>query len=226
MKNSRVLIIEDDPAILFGLRENFDLAGYEVHSAVEGKLGLDLARQVKPDLILLDIMLPGMNGFEICQILRRENLDMPILMLTALGQEEDIIKGLNLGADDYITKPFSIGELMARASNFLKRYQKDENEVHRFGDFSFDLSALQLTRQDHPIDLTPKEAGLLALFLKKPGRALTRDQILDAVWGTDLVVTERSVDRCVTSLRGKIEADHTRPQFLKTVQKVGYRWEA
>lgn len=226
MSTAKVLIIEDDPAILFGLRENFDLEGFEVHSAVEGNLGLELARKERPDLILLDIMLPGLNGFEICQTLRHENLDMPILMLTALGQEEDIIRGLNLGADDYITKPFSIGELMARARNFLKRYQKEENVMIEFGEFTFDRSARQLHRLGVPVELTPKEYGLLQYLLSKPGRALTRDQILDAVWGSELAITQRSVDRCVTSLRQKIEPDHTRPRFLKTVQKVGYRWEA
>lgn len=226
MSSAKVLIIEDDPAILFGLRENFDLEGFEVHSAVEGNLGLELARKERPDLILLDIMLPGMNGFEVCQTLRHEKLDMPILMLTALGQEDDIIRGLNLGADDYITKPFSIGELMARAKNFLKRYQKEENIVIAFGEFSFDQSARQLHRGGEHVELTPKEFGLLQYLLSKPGRALTRDQILDAVWGSELAITQRSVDRCVTSLRHKIEPDHARPRYLTTVQKVGYRWEA
>jgi len=226
MSSTKVLIIEDDPAILFGLRENFDLEGFEVYSAIEGNLGLELARKEKPDLILLDIMLPGMNGFEICQTLRHENLEMPILMLTALGQEEDVIRGLNLGADDYITKPFSIGELMARARNFLKRYQKEESVLIEFGDFTFDKSARLLCRNDQEVELTPKEFGLLEYLLSKPGRALTRDQILDAVWGSDLAITQRSVDRCVTSLRHKIEPDHARPRFLTTVQKVGYRWEA
>jgi len=226
MKSS-VLIIEDDPSILFGLRDNFELAGYEVISAVEGLMGLELARAKRPDLILLDIMLPGLNGFEICQELREDGFEMPIIMLTALGQEEDVIKGLNLGADDYVTKPFSIQELMARSANFLKRYKKDAADVISFGDFKFDRGARELRRGGGEIvDLTPKEISLLDYLISKAGRALTRDQILNAVWGSDLVVTSRSVDRCVTSLRGKIETAPAQPLFLKTVQKVGYRWEA
>jgi len=221
-----VLIIEDDPSILFGLRDNFELAGYQVKSAVEGLLGLELARSSRPDLILLDIMLPGLNGFEICRELREDGFEMPIIMLTALGQEEDVVKGLNLGADDYVTKPFSIAELMARAKNFLKRYRKDEAATVSFGDLELDRTSRQLRRGDELIELTPKEYGLLDYLLGKPGRALTRDQVLNAVWGSDLVVTERSVDRCVTSLRSKIEQDPSRPKLLKTVQKVGYRWEA
>ncbi len=221
----KILIIEDDPSILFGLRDNFELAGYEVISAVEGTLGLQLARSERPDLILLDVMLPGLNGFEACRELRGDGFDMPILMLTALGQEEDVIKGLNLGADDYLTKPFSIGELMARVKNFLRRYKKDEAAVVRFGDFELDRGAHRLRGGHREVELTPKEFGLLDYMLSRPGRALTRDQILNAVWGSDLVVTERSVDRCVTSLRAKIENDPAHPRFLTTVQRVGYRWE-
>ena len=224
--SAKILIIEDDPSILFGLRDNFEIAGYEVRSAVEGILGLELAREERPDIILLDIMLPGLNGFEICQELRADSFEMPIIMLTALGQEEDIIKGLKLGADDYVTKPFSIAELMARVENFLKRYKKDEAEVITFGAFELDKGARELRQGGEVIELTPKEFGLLEYFLAKPGRALTRDQILNAVWGSDLVVTERSVDRCVKSLRAKIEDDAARPKYLKTVQRVGYRWGA
>lgn len=221
----KVLVIEDDPALMFGLKENLEMSGYQVHTAIDGELGLSLARKERPDLIILDIMLPSLNGFQICQELREDDFDMPIIMLTALGQESDVVKGLNLGADDYLTKPFSINALLARVRNFLKRYRHSEVEVVTFGTFELNRTAKQLSQKGELIELTPKEYGLLDHLLHNRGRALTRDQILNAVWGSDLVVTQRSVDRCVTSLRGKIEESPSRPKLLKTVQKIGYRFE-
>jgi DNA-binding response OmpR family regulator len=223
--NARILIIEDDPAIMFGLRDNLEMAGYKVRAAVDGELGLELARHEKPDLIILDIMLPGLNGFEICQELRQAGFEMPIMMLTALGQEADVVRGLNLGADDYLVKPFSINVLLARARNFLKRYRQADPETVTFGDLELNRTSKELLKAGQAMELTPKEFGLLDYLLKNRGRALTRDQILNAVWGSDLIVTQRSVDRCVTSLRSKIEADPKRPKLLKTVQKIGYRFE-
>ncbi|MEM7385928.1 MAG: response regulator transcription factor [Verrucomicrobiota bacterium] len=221
----QILVVEDDPAILFGLRDNLQMAGYEVKNAVDGELGLDLARKEKPDLIILDIMLPGLNGFEVCREIREAGLEMPIIMLTARGQEEDIIQGLNLGADDYVTKPFRIQELMARVKSFLRRYHKDDVELVKFAAFEFNRTAQQLSRDGELIELTPKELGLLDYLLNHAGRALTRDQILNHVWGSDIIVTSRSVDRCVVSLRSKIEENPGRPRLLKTVQKIGYRFE-
>jgi DNA-binding response OmpR family regulator len=222
---NKVLVIEDDPALMFGLRENLEMEGYVVLTAVDGELGLDLARRERPDLIVLDIMLPSLNGFQICQELREDEFDMPIMMLTALGQEEDVVKGLNLGADDYLTKPFSIKVLLARVRNFLRRYRQAEVEIVTFGQFELNRSSQQLSQGGELIELTPKEYGLLDHVLRNKGRALTRDQILNAVWGSDLIVTQRSVDRCVTSLRSKIEESPSRPKLLKTVQKIGYRFE-
>ena len=142
----KVLVIEDDPALMFGLRENLEMEGYMVLTAVDGELGLELARRERPDLIVLDIMLPGLNGFQICRELREDEFDMPIMMLTALGQEEDVVKGLNLGADDYLTKPFSIKVLLARVRNFLRRYRQAEVEIVTFGQFELNRSSQQLSR--------------------------------------------------------------------------------
>jgi DNA-binding response OmpR family regulator len=220
-----VLIIEDDPTMLIGLRDNFEFKGYKVVTAADGEKGLDAALNAKPDLIVLDIMLPKINGYEICRLIRAEKLTMPIIMLTAKGEESDVVLGLNLGADDYVTKPFSIKELLARAAAFLRRSKKDVQEVYEFGGMRLDLSARRLTRKNKEIELSPKEFNLLEYFLKKPGRALTRDEILNAVWGYDTVVTSRSIDRFVTTLRNKIEAQPAKPVFIHTIRQIGYRFE-
>jgi DNA-binding response OmpR family regulator len=225
MAHETVLVVEDDPTMLRGLRDNFEFKGYRVRTAVDGEEGLDAALREKPDLIILDIMLPRMNGFEVCQRIRQAGLEMPVVMLTAKGQEEDIIRGLNLGADDYVTKPFSIKELLARANAFLRRGKPKEPESYRFGDCELDLASHRLYRKGAEVDLTPKEFKLLQHFLRRAGRALTRDQILQAVWGSDILVTSRSVDRCVATLRSKIEPDPGRPQFIRTIRDIGYRFE-
>jgi DNA-binding response OmpR family regulator len=220
-----VLIIEDDPTMLIGLKDNFEFKGYKVLTAADGEKGLKAALNSKPDLILLDIMLPKINGYEICRLIREEKLATPIIMLTAKGEESDIVLGLNLGADDYVTKPFSIKELLARAAAFLRRAKKEVQDAYEFGDFRLDLSARRLTRKGREIELSPKEFNLLEYFIKKPGRALTRDEILNAVWGYDCVVTSRSIDRFVTTLRNKIEPDPARPIFIHTIRQIGYRFE-
>ncbi len=225
MPGETVLIIEDDPTMLRGLKDNFEFEGYCVAVADDGEKGLEAALSVKPDLIVLDIMLPKVNGYEICRLVRKEGLDVPIIMLTAKGQEQDIILGLNLGADDYVTKPFSIKQLLARANAFLRRRRQPAEKNCRFGDFTLDLASRRLTRDGREIPLTPKEFGLLALFLRRQGRALTRDEIINTVWGYDVFVTSRSVDRCVNTLRTKIEADPARPHFIQTVRPIGYRFE-
>jgi DNA-binding response OmpR family regulator len=220
-----VLIVEDDPTMLRGLKDNFEFKGYKVLTTSDGEKGLDAALNAKPDLILLDIMLPKINGYEICRLIREQKLDMPIIMLTAKGEESDIVLGLNLGADDYVTKPFSIKELLARAAAFLRRAKKEVQDVHEFGPYRLDLSARRLTRKGKEIELSPKEFDLLAFFVEKQGRALTRDEILNAVWGYDCIVTPRSIDRFVTTLRDKIEADPARPVFIHTIRQIGYRFE-
>ncbi|MBN2704359.1 MAG: response regulator transcription factor [Pontiellaceae bacterium] len=221
-----VLIVEDDPSMLIGLKDNFAFKGYKVLTAADGEKGLDAALNARPDLIILDLMLPKINGYEICRLLRQEGLEMPIIMLTAKSEESDVVLGLNLGADDYVTKPFSINELLARAAAFLRRTRRTETaDLVEFGDLQLDRAARRLLRDGEEIELSPKEFNLLTYFIEKTGRALTRDEILNAVWGYDCIVTSRSVDRFVTTLRNKIEPDPANPVFIHTVRQVGYRFD-
>ena len=220
-----ILIIEDDPVMLRGLKDNFEFKGYGVLTAADGEEGLNAALNKKPDLILLDIMLPKINGYEICRLIRKENLTMPIIMLTAKGEESDIILGLNLGADDYVTKPFSIKELLARAEAFLRRSRQTEQDIYEFGDYRLDIPARKLTCKSDEIKLSPKEFKLLEYFVKKPGRALTRDDILNMVWGYDSFIGSRSIDRFVTTLRNKIEPDPHNPTYIHTIREIGYKFE-
>jgi DNA-binding response OmpR family regulator len=219
-----ILIIEDEPAMLRGLKDNFAYAGYHVLTAANGEAGLTAALDARPDLILLDIMLPKINGYEICRLIRKEKLDMPIIMLTAKGEESDIILGLNLGADDYVTKPFSIKELLARVEAFLRRRRQEEPQVYEFGDCRLDLAARAFTRRGKEVKLSPKEFNLLVLFAQRPCRALTRDEILNRVWGYDEFVNTRTIDRFVTTLRQKIEPDPHHPRYIHTIREIGYKF--
>jgi DNA-binding response OmpR family regulator len=225
MHQTSILLIEDDAALLRGLKDNLAAQGFIVQVARDGQAGLAAALAAPPDLLLLDIMLPKMNGYEICRALRAKQLSMPIIMLTAKGQEEDIIRGLELGADDYVTKPFSVRELIARVRSFLRRRSAEPGTVLQFGDCKLDLTAHKTFRKGQEVALTTKEFRLLQFFARHPGRALTRDQILDAVWGTDIMVNDRSVDRCVTTLRAKIESDPRHPTLIQTIRDIGYRFE-
>ena len=226
MPGEKILIVEDDAAMLRGLKDNFSFKGYRVLTATDGEKGYEVALIEKPDLIILDIMIPKINGYEVCRLLRKEGLETPIIMLTAKGQESDIVLGLNLGADDYVTKPFSIRELLARANAFLRRGRaKEEEGPFRFGDCELDPASRRLMRDGREVVLTPREFALLRFFASRPGRALTRDEILRCVWGFRVIVTARSVDRCVTTLREKIEPDPRRPTYIKTVREIGYRFE-
>ncbi len=220
-----VLIIEDDPAMRRGLRDNYARHGYAVHEAADGEAGYEAALATSPDLIVLDIMLPRIHGFEVCRLLRAEGLACPIIMLTAKGEEADIVLGLNLGADDYLTKPFGIRELLARSRALLRRSREQATPCLQFGPFTLDLAARRLTCNGEPIQLTPKELGVLALLAARPGRVLTRDQIIAQVWGRAIIVTARSVDRCVATLRAKLLAgdDH---DWIRTVHAIGYSFEA
>jgi len=223
MSSKSILIIEDDAALLRGLKDNFETEGYDVRTANDGQKGLDSLCKEPPNLLLLDLMLPRVNGYEICRQARSRQLDMPIIMLTAKGQEEDIVRGLELGADDYVTKPFSIRELLARVKAFLRRQPAAGS--YEFGKCRLDLTAHKAFRNGKELDLTAKEFRLLEFFVKRPGRALTRDSILDGVWGNEVIVTDRSVDRCVTTLRSKIEEDPRNPSFIQTIRDIGYRFE-
>jgi DNA-binding response OmpR family regulator len=224
MSGRTVLIVEDDPTLSRVLADNFTHEDYVVHTAADGESGLHSARRLKPDLVVLDIMLPRINGYEVCRLLRRDGLDVPILMLTAKSLENDVVLGLNVGADDYVTKPFSIRELLARAAALLRR-RDGHGGVKSFGEFALDLGSHKLLRNGSEIALTPKEFAVLALLAGKPGRAFTREHILETVWGDSLFVTVRSVDRCITTLRKKIEADPREPRFIHTVREIGYRFE-
>ncbi|HVM46721.1 MAG TPA: response regulator transcription factor [Candidatus Acidoferrum sp.] len=224
MSARSILIIEDDPVLLRGLKDNFEGQGYEVRTARDGQKGMDVLLAAPPDLLLLDLMLPKVNGYEICQAARARHLEIPIIMLTAKGQEDDVVRGLEVGADDYVTKPFSIRELLARVKAFLRR-QEPENSCYQFGDCRLDLAAHKLFKNKKEVELTAKEFRLLEFFAKRAGRALTRDSILEGVWGDEVIVTDRSVDRCVTTLRGKIEPDPRSPRFIHTIRDIGYRFE-
>jgi DNA-binding response OmpR family regulator len=225
MSAGRILIVEDEPALMRGLKDSFAAKGFEVLCAMDGETGLRLALETRPELILLDVMLPKVNGYEICREVREAGLQVPIIMLTARGQEEDIVLGLNLGADDYVTKPFKIRELLARANAFLRRHRAAPTEVVGFGGFELNLTAHKLFRDGVEVELTAKEFALLAFFAKRAGRALARNDILNAVWGNSVMVTQRSVDRCVTTLRAKIESDPHDPKFVQTIRDIGYRFE-
>jgi DNA-binding response OmpR family regulator len=220
-----VLIIEDDPTLLRGLRDNFEMRGYQVETAADGLAGVTTALDGAPDLIVLDIMLPKMNGYEICQAIRARDVDVPIIMLTAKGQEEDIVRGLELGADDYVTKPFSVRELLARANALLRRRRIKQPDIYRFGDCEFDILSCKLTVKGNEVPLTHKELCMLQFLLERAGRALTRKEIMANVWGHRVTVTSRSVDRCITTLRSKIEPVPGQPTFIKTIRDIGYRFE-
>jgi DNA-binding response OmpR family regulator len=221
----KVLIIEDNSAMLRGLKDNFELKGYHVTTAQDGEKGLKTALTENPDLIILDIMLPKVNGYEICSKVRKKNLDMPIIMLTAKDQEADIVLGLNLGADDYVTKPFSIKELMARAEAFMRRRGAEEPDVYEFDDYRLDAIEGILTREGKEIELTPGEFKMLHLFLKRAGCTLTSDEVRDAVWGYSRFITLQDIDQAVVDLRNKIEPDPNNPMFIHTVELIGYKFK-
>jgi DNA-binding response OmpR family regulator len=220
-----VLIIEDNPAMLRGLEDNFDLKGYRVKTARDGEKGLEAALKGKPDLIILDIMLPKINGYEICSQIRKKNLDMPIIMLTAKDQESDIVMGLNLGADDYVTKPFSIKELMARAEAFMRRRVGGEPDVYEFGDCRLDIVTETFTRNDKPVKLSPGQFKMLRLFLKRAGCTLTCDEIRGTVWGNSHFVTLRDIDETVSTLQDKIEPEPGNPTFIHRIIDIGYKFK-
>jgi DNA-binding response OmpR family regulator len=224
MSPARVLVIEDDPALSRGLLDILRSNGFEVELAPDGQTGLDAALSGRADLIFLDVMLPKVNGYEICRTVRAQGLDVPIVMVTAKGQEQDVVLGLNLGADDYVVKPFRAAELIARARAFLRRRTGDR-AVTRFGEFVLDVRARTLSRGREPVELTAKEFKLLAYFASRPGCALARETILNAVWGSGIFVSERSIDRCVSTLRTKVEADAHKPVFIHTIRDIGYRFD-
>ena len=220
-----VLIVEDNQAMLRGLEDNFALKGYRVNTAPDGERGLRAALKGKPDLVILDIMLPKMNGYDICNHIRRQKLDMPIIMLSAKDRESDVVLGLNIGADDYITKPFSVKELLARADAFMRRRGPDGPDVYAFGDCRLDIVTETLTRSGRQVKLSPGQYKMLHLFLRRAGCTLTCGEISGAVWGYSHFVTMRDIHETVERLREIIEPDPDNPTFIRTVPNIGYRFE-
>jgi two-component system OmpR family response regulator len=227
---SKILIVEDDRNLLDTLKYNLRKEGYNAVGAVDGAEGLEIARREKPDLIILDIMLPKLSGFEVCRILRKE-MTIPILMLTAKGEEVDKIVGLEIGADDYMTKPFSMRELLARLGAMLRRADMakqqltSERKTVKIGDLEIDSGRHQAFCRSSRLDLTPKEYDLLAFLATNKGLVFSRDQLLDKVWGYDYAGDTRTVDVHVRWLRQKIESDPAKPKFLVTVRGTGYKLE-
>lgn len=229
--NTRVLIVEDDEAMSIALRDGFQYEGYSVTVAKDGEAGLQLATsEESPDLILLDVMLPKMTGLDICKHLRGTGSDVPIIMLTARGQEIDKVLGLKLGADDYITKPFGFMELLARAEAVLRRARGPVTaaaappETYRFGDISVDFKRHEAKRGDQAIDLSPREFQLLGFFIQHRGEVITREKLLDTVWDYNAIPFTRTVDMHIAKLRKKIEDNPSDPRHIVTVHRLGYKF--
>jgi len=225
-RQETILVVEDDPTLRMSLRAALRSAGYRVETAATGPEGLDQALSARPDLVLLDVMLPGMNGFEICQSIRQRDPELPILMVTAKGEEEDKVRGLGLGADDYVVKPFGVAELLARVAAALRRTRLRETHAATLtiGDTTVDFGSHRLTRDGEPLEMTAHELRLLKFLVDRDGLLLTRQQILDGVWGADYYGTERTVDNFIGRLRAKLERDPRRPRHIVTVRGAGYRF--
>lgn len=225
-KAQRILVVEDDLAILTGLSMNLRIEGYEVLQAQDGRTGLAKAMDDAPDLLVLDIMLPELNGYELLKELRRRGRDTPVVMLSAKGQEMDKILGLNLGADDYVAKPFGLQELLARIKAVLRRrYPPTGTPPVTFGDVEVDLMSRTVARAGKPVEMTAQEFKLLAHFLAHPGRTFTREELLSGAWGFDYEGSARTVDNFVRQLRLKFEPDPEDPRHFLTVRGLGYRFD-
>ena len=223
----KILIIEDEEDLVKGLKLNLVDEGYEVDYALNGKEGLEKALKEKPDLILLDIMLPGMNGLEICKELRQNKMDTPILMLTAKGEEIDKVVGLEIGADDYISKPFSIRELLARVKAHLRRKNRGGEKVPgvvQLESIKIDFGHYKIIRKDDEIDLTSLEVEVLRYLIGQDGKVVSRDDLLDKIWGYEKFPTTRTIDNHILKLRKKIEIDPNHPRHILTVYGGGYRF--
>ena len=222
---ARILVVEDEPALSICLANDLKLEGYEVEVAGDGETAIEKGRQPKFDLILLDVMLPRKDGFEVCRELRRAGVRTPIILLTARTQEAEKVLGLELGADDYVTKPFSPRELRARIKAALRRTAAVVPRTYQFGDVEVDFQRCQVRRRGKAVEVTPLELKLLEAFVRSPGRTLTRAQLLDQVWGPGTFITDRVVDNHITRLRKKIEATPGEPRYLVSVRGIGYRFD-
>ncbi|MBN1819575.1 MAG: response regulator transcription factor [Prolixibacteraceae bacterium] len=222
-----ILIIEDDVSILRGLKDNLEYEDYSVLTETDGRKGLETAREKDADLILLDIMLPGINGFEICRKLKKEKPELPIIMITARNSEMDKVSGLDTGADDYVTKPFSIPELMARIRAVLRRFAVSENDPsddYQFGNVRLDFKEYRAFRSDKEIRLSAKEFEIMKYFIAHESEAVHRHDLLNEVWGFEAMPTTRTVDNFILDLRKKLEEDPSRPTHFKGIRGVGYKF--
>ena len=223
---SRILVVEDDPAILRGLADNLAFESYEVLTASDGEVACRLIREKKPDLIILDLMLPRLSGYEVCRKVRSEGVTTPIVMLTARGEEADRVLGLDLGADDYVSKPFSVRELMARVRAVLRRSQASPiaPDELRFDDVAIDFRRYEARKGDRVLEMTRKEFGVLRFLAARAGNVVTRDELLNDVWGYEATPTTRTVDNHIALLRAKLENIPSQPRHLLTIHGVGYKW--
>ncbi len=221
--SQRILVIEDDLSILTGLSMNLKFEGYDVLQAQDGRTGLQRALDERPDLLVLDVMLPQMNGYEVIRELRQRGRDIPVVMLSAKGMEHDKILGLELGADDYVVKPFALQELLARIKAVLRRQQR-AGEIVAFGENEVDLVAKAVTRAGKPVDLTAQEFRVLEYWVRHPDRIFSRNELLMGAWGFDYQGTARTVDNFVYQLRQKLEIDPDQPRHFLTIRGLGYRF--
>jgi DNA-binding response OmpR family regulator len=223
---AKILIVEDEPNMVAGLRDNFEFEGYQVLTAPDGVAGLERALSESPDLVILDVMMPRMSGLDVCKQLKTKKPSMPIIMLTARGQEVDKVVGLELGADDYVTKPFSIRELLARVKAVLRRAGTlpKQGEKFAFGEVEVNLRNCQVSRKGKSLEFSSKEFELLKYFLNHPGETLSRDRLLEDVWGYDRFPTTRTVDAHIVRLRQKVEPKPDDPRFILTVHGTGYKF--
>jgi two-component system, OmpR family, alkaline phosphatase synthesis response regulator PhoP len=219
-----VLIVEDSPSMSRALEDNFVMRGYSVKTARDGEQALNAAMTNSHDMIILDIALPKINGFEVCSRIREKKVNTPIIMLSAKDQEADIILGLNLGADEYVTKPFSINQLLARVDALIRRNSPQRN-IYQFGDFTLDTLSQTLTRDGQNVALSPKEFKVLHLLVKKQGSVLTRDEILSGAFGFAHFISVRNIDGFIKNIRDKIEPDLNNPLFIHTIGDIGYKFE-
>jgi DNA-binding response OmpR family regulator len=222
---ARILVVEDEANIALALEDDLKKEGHDVEIAKDGVRACARALEAAFDLILLDVMLPGKDGFDVCHDLRRAHVRTPILMLTARTQETEKILGFELGADDYVTKPYSPRELRARVKALLRRRAEELPEIFRFGDVEVDFTRYEIRRGGRLLEVTPTEFKLLAAFIRQRGRALTRGQLLDLAWGQGVFVTDRVVDNQIVNLRKKIEPKPSKPRYLLNVRGVGYRFD-
>jgi two-component system alkaline phosphatase synthesis response regulator PhoP len=221
----RILVVEDDLSILTGVSMNLRYEGYEVLQAQDGAQGLVLAVEQSPDLVILDIMLPKMNGYEVLSELRRRGQRVPVLLLSAKGMERDKVQGLDLGADDYVAKPFGVAELLARVKALLRRRYGEEGTVIRFGDVAVELEGKRVLRAGKALEVTAQEFRLLVHLLSQPGRIFSREELLSGAWGLEYEGTPRTVDTFIRQLRAKLEPDPEQPRYFMTARGLGYRFE-